>query len=748
MSNFAPYQARGQLAASEQHFTKPANLHYDNSGERALARENANMSAVIVKGYNDWKEQYDSGKVMEANNEYNRMMSEGTAELMQRKQENALNIVDDYDKLHQKALEKVRKKYGQFINYGKAGQAFNLYTERDNNTRRGNMVKYQLAETEAYHETQFNNQLASCQQMAADGGYTDVSIDEGMNRADGFIAQRYAPYGKEMIEQQKRIFKGEIVSGALSLAMKMEDYPRMGQIALKYSDFLDPKTRVSVLSMMGKRQKDAHDFKQANDLWVQLGGENATLDDYRNYFKNMYSNKGDATTRFSHYDSRLGLTMPNGRNGCVEAFMRLTAPFFSFSEENKGEVNVGSVCRLAQNSSNASIERYRGGAIPEGCGIIYFSEGDDISNFDNAEHITMSDGSGGFYGNSSSAKDYEDENGNYVRGDGCIIHSDEQDIGGYQIGYIIRMDKQTMQEMTDLEAEEQAQKAWAVHQKKMTEIATTNNFLIKQGTNRMADLRNHGIMDEAQYQAIVNELAYQNGVVNNDVRISLETTMRTTLSVLGKEAEREARRASGTGGAGDGKKNSDPFFQSRLETLLRNGASREQCYRLIDEENPSGGKDLINFVDNYFAEKGKFAEKWSDYKDMIAADCGISKSDPSFDFLYSQATDYAYELVQQYRAEHGGREPTSEQKKNYILDGMIKTQVDTGERGWLGGTVYEESPLTPGEWFARGVYNDPAADYDSARGVYVVQTRKGTFTATKEQYQRIVDGEDADIVLS
>jgi len=79
---------------------------------------------------------------------------------------------------------------------------------------------------------------------------------------------------------------------------------------------------------------------------------------------------------------------------------------------------------------------------------------------------------------------------------------------------------------------------------------------------------------------------------------------------------------------------------------------------------------------------------------------------------------------------------------------MIKTQVDTGERGWLGGTVYEESPLTPGEWFARGVYNDPAADYDSARGVYVVQTRKGTFTATKEQYQRIVDGEDADIVLS
>jgi len=542
MANFAAYQSRGNLSAQEQHFTKPLGLSYDNPGERALAREGANMAGVFIKGYENLKEQYDSGKVMEANNEYNRLMSEGTAELMQKKQENALNVVQDYDKLHQKALDQVRKKFGAFINYGKAGQAFNIYTERDNNTRRNNMMKYQIAETEAYHETQFNNQLASCQQMAADGGYSDLSIDEGLNRAEGFIEARYAQYGKEMIEQQKRVFKGDIVSSALALAMKMEDYSRMGQLAVKYSDYLDPKTRVSVLSSLGKRQKDAHDFKQANDLWVKLGGENATLDDYRNYFSNLYANGGNATTRFSHYDSRLGLTMPDGRNGCVEAVVALTKPFAKLTADNSDVVNCGVLCRLAQNSDSAKIERYRGGKVNEGDVLVYFSEGDDISDFDNAEHVVMADGNGGYYGNSSSAKDYVDENGNEVRGDGCIIHSDDQEIGGYQIGYVIRMDKQTMQEMSDLEVEEQAQRAWAIHQKKMTEIRAANNVIISRAQDEMRDLMNHGVQDVDQYQAIVDKYAYTDGVVNNHVRIQLEKTVSAIERRNEKAAEQGARR--------------------------------------------------------------------------------------------------------------------------------------------------------------------------------------------------------------
>ena len=636
--NFASYQSRGQLEAPYQHYTKPANLQVDNSGQKMLARANAETANVIVAGFNNWREQYDQGKVMEANNEYNRLMSEGTAELMQKKQENALNVVEDYDKLHVKSLEKVRKKYGQFINYGKAGQAFTIYTERDNNTRREHMMKYQMAETDAYHETQFNNQLATCIQTAADGGYSDMSIDQGLNRAEGFIEARYGQYGKEMVEQQKRLFKGQIVADALSLSMKMEDYARMGQLAVRYSDYLDPKTRVSVLSMLGKRQKDAHDFRQANDLWTQLGGENATLDDYRNYFSNLYANSGNAATRFSHYDSRLGQTMPNGRNGCVEAFMRLTAPFFSFSEQNKGEVNVGRVCELAQNSSSASLERYRGGAIPEGCGIIYFSEGDDISDFGNAEHITMSDGNGGFYGNSSSAKDYEDENGNYVRGDGCIVHSDDQEIGGYQIGYVIRMDRQTMKEMSDLEVEEQAQKAWSLHQKRMTEIKAADNAIISRAHDEMQDLMNHGVDDADQYQAIINKYAYANGSVNNHVRIELEKTLAAVERRNERAAQQGARRQPS-------EKVNETDMELVRDEISMGRADAAAITRYCAERGITSATEinkLQKLLKDYKNNKGEWSIPYDDIKAYCDIDERMIEDKKSFNRTFKRVARFQY----------------------------------------------------------------------------------------------------------
>ena len=743
--NFDPYSSRGQLAAPAANFTKPAPLQYDNSGERALVKANAETGLVIAEGFNKWREQYDQGKVMEANNEYNRLMSEGTAELMQRKEEAALNIVQDYDKLHQKTMDKINKQYGQFIRFGKAAEAFNVYTGRDNNTRRQNMMKYQMAETDKFHETQYQNQLATCQQMAADGGFTDLSIDEACNRAEPLVRSRLANYGEEAVKQQMRAVKSEIVGQAFTFAVQSGDYARVGSLANKYGSMMDAKTRVTALSMLGKRQRNAHDLYVANDM-VAKYGTNATYEDIK---KSVESEKRNGNNFSKRAESYLGVTMDEGRNGCVENVVKVLSGCSTFGANNVNQRNVGNLYRAAlEENSGASVFRYNGQTLREGDIMVYVTPGDDISNPDNFEHVTMSDGNGGYYGNSSSARDYVDENGDYVRGNGCSVHADEQEIDGYEIAYVIRPDDIAAKEMSDLEIEEETNRRWKIYQEKVGRIHTVNNQLVKQGTLRMADLRNHGVMDEEQYQAVVNEFAFQGGVVNDEVRISLETNMRQTLSVLEKEAAREARQASGVGGASDGKKNSDPFFQSRIETLLRSGASREQCYKLIAEENPSGAKDLLNFVDKYFAEEGKFAEKWGDYKDIVAQDCGLSKNDPNFDFLYSQATDYAYELIQQYRAEHGGREPTAEQKKDYILDGMTKNQVDTGERGWFGGVVYEESPLTRGQWLARGVYNDPAADHDRNRGLYYVQTKNGMYTATEEQYQRIVAGEDADVVLS
>lgn len=684
------------------------------------------------------------GKTLEANAEYNRLMSEGTSALMQKKEGEALHITDEYDKLQKDVLADVRKRYGNYIGFGAGAEAFNAYTMRDDATRREHMVKYQMGETEKYQETQFNNQLAACQQFVMGGGGSDQAINEAFNRGIGLLQSRYANYGPEKIKEQERIFKGQLVSSALALAVGAGDYARMGEISSKYNDVLDAKTRVSVLSMLGKRQKEAHELAQANDLLAKFGN-NATREDIRQYVIDHSKNLGGLQGLFAKMESLCGVEMDNGRNGCVEYSMKALSQFCRFGADNAAQRNVGNLCRAAQaENSGASLLRYDGQRLRAGDIIVYATPGDDISNFDNLEHVTVSDGNGGYYGNSSGARDYEDENGNHVKGNGCGVHSDDQEIGGYEIAYIIRPDDLTAKEMTDLEIEERTDELWSQYEKKCQQQRTMENRLIEQGQLRQQDLINQGVDDPSAYDAIANEFGIIDGVVNDRVLITLQKEGGHLRNIQRKAAEREANRASG---GSSGRKNSDPFFQTKLEVLLRNGCSREQAYAMIDEQNPTDAKDAVNFVNHYFAGDGKFKESWDEYKDSVAAACGMRTQDVNFDFLYAQATDYAYELVMQYRDEHNGKEPTSAQKQEYVIEGMVKTQVDTGRRGILGGAIYEESPLTRGEWFARGVYNDPAADYDSERGVYYVQTRRGTFTATKEQYQRIVDGESADIVL-
>ena len=779
--NFASYQSRGQLEAPYQHYTKPANLQVDNSGEKMLAKANAETANVIVAGFNNWREQYDQGKVMEANNEYNRLMSEGTAELMQKKQENALNVVEDYDKLHQKSLEKVRKKYGQFINYGKAGQAFNIYTERDNNTRRQNMMKYQMAETDKFHETQYQNQLATCMDMVSADGYSDAAIDAACNRAAPLVMNRYANYGKEAIQQQMRAVQGQMVESALSYAVSMNDYSRMKDICEKYRSVINPGKLSNTLALVGKRQKEAKDLSFHQQMLADIG-PNATPEQVDAYVDNYYaqmksgaqgSGRLNNVPLMKQWDENwedIPFSQGTlGTSGCAPTSMAMELSWLLGRYVSPVEV-----ANYATNNGLVESDGVHGASfIPAvaqhfGVDMRQTSDKEEVINLLRQGIPVVAAHDPGMFTDNGHFLVYAgiDANGRVMINDpnGGVRHSDDatfsldeifnQESADYYVPDSVPNIQRGASNYSyddsfgELEIEEAKKNARKFMVEQQRKIETTNNILIKQGSTRMADLRNQGVMDEEQYQAIVDELAFQGGVVNNDVRIALETNMNSTLSVLDKEAAREARRASGVGGSGDGKRNSDPFFQSKLETLLRNGASREQCYKLIEEENPSGGKDLLSFVDKYFAGEGKFSETWGDYKTEVARDCGMSKNDPGFDFLYSQATDYAYELIMQYRDEHGGREPTSEQKKDYILDGMIKNQVDTGERGLFGGVVYEASPLTRGEWFARGVYNDPAADYDSARGVYIVQTRKGTFTATKEQYQRIVDGEDADVVLS
>ena len=101
------------------------------------------------------------------------------------------------------------------------------------------------------------------------------------------------------------------------------------------------------------------------------------------------------------YSAWAGQTMPSGSNGCVEAATRIGSYYSPFlaSENTKGVAGIETLC---SDAGDSNIVPFSSGALETGDVIIY----------DNRDHVVLFDGSGGYYGNSSSANDWQ----------GAVVH--------------------------------------------------------------------------------------------------------------------------------------------------------------------------------------------------------------------------------------------------------------------------------------------------------------------------------------
>lgn len=397
----------------------------------------------------EMKRKVTDGKVLEANSEYNRLMSEGTSALMQRKEGEALNITDDYDKLQKQVLGEVRKKYGSYIGFGPGAEVFNAYTQRDDATRRSGVVKYQQAQTDAYQETQYNNQLADCRNTALENGGTVESVAGALNRMDAVVDSRFREYGGEKLTEQKRIASGLIVGDAVNMAINNGDFAKAEALLSTYKGVLPTNAYIDARSKLHKQQEVRREYIAVDDIAAQCRDANGKID--LNRGRAMIEGicgkdavRGGLSDSGEYWDSFIGKETPYGRNGCVYAGVTMTAPYFRFAAEHKNETNVGNLFLAAkEEGSGAHVEKYNGQKANRGDIFVYVQPGDDASVPGNLEHIMVSDGMGGTYGNSSSAADSVDADGNEVRGNGYIVHRETEDVDGLERAYIIRMDDRT-----------------------------------------------------------------------------------------------------------------------------------------------------------------------------------------------------------------------------------------------------------------------------------------------------------------
>jgi len=397
----------------------------------------------------EMQQKVTDGKVLEANAEYNRLMSEGTALLMQKKEGEALNITDDYDRLQKDVLADVKQRYGGYIGFGAGQEAFNAYTMRDDATRRSGVVKYQQAQTDAYQETQYNNQLADCRNTALEGGGTIESVTAALNRMDAVVDSRFQEYGGEKLTEQKRIAAGLIVGDAVSMAINNGDFAKAEALLSTYKGVLPTNAYIDARSKLHKQQEIRREYIAVDDIAAKCRDVNGKIDLARGraMIESLYGKdavRGNLSDSGEYWDSFLGVETPYGRNGCVYAGVTLTAPYFRFAAEHKNETNVGNLYLAAkEEGSGAHVEKYNGQKANRGDLLVYVQPGDDASVPGNLEHVMVSDGMGGTYGNSSSAADSVDDEGNEVRGNGYIVHNPSEDVGNLEIAYIIRQDDAT-----------------------------------------------------------------------------------------------------------------------------------------------------------------------------------------------------------------------------------------------------------------------------------------------------------------
>lgn len=118
----------------------------------------------------------------------------------------------------------------------------------------------------------------------------------------------------------------------------------------------------------------------------------------------------------SYADGFLGQTMKNGTNGCAEAVGLMGAGNSQFlaNEYNNGQYSVPGMVSDAQKAGIPIIPYQAGAANPN-----------DVIVYGDNDHVVLSDGNGGYYGNSSSQNQ--------------IVHgSDATQMGGLQPTAIIK----------------------------------------------------------------------------------------------------------------------------------------------------------------------------------------------------------------------------------------------------------------------------------------------------------------------
>lgn len=656
--DFSPFQNKEGVGSPAAQISR---VQYSNQGEQALVQAQGETANVLTKGFTAMKDQVEQTQALAANNMYNKLMSEGTSELMQKKEEGALNLTDDYDKLQKKTMDTVFAKYRGVLRYGTGARAFNEFTERDNVTRRANVMRYQQEQLEAYKNTQYKNAVDVCLDNVIEYGGNDAAVDMAINRGEALARGMYSAYGEERVKHEVDVIARQAVGQAMSLAMQTADFKRMDEISNKYGKYMDPNQRTAALGAVRKHAQQEMTFNEAQKAIKELGIE-ASRDAVKAWVqKNHRGSAPNLDGLHSFYDQtkdatyQLGAPL-NGADGTYDCG--------SWVMQAAGLYGLKLTNRCADMQYVQMKEEGRA-----------FSDPKDLRDGD-LVFWTKTGGEEGQYGIAHV--------GIYNGKTGRVMQSGLSGVAEIDVDYypVVGFGRGVMETPpSEMEIEEQTDKIFGVVQKQLAVRDREDNRLFEQGQMAIMQLQNDGQYHSvAEYQSVITSIAGDNP------RVSVKLLNSAMKAGQADQARAEAtanRRAAAEAVA---LKISGPEYKYQLINALQTGKiSINDAYDTIignpHMEN-SMRKELLDVIDDYKTGKGAFKYDWGSIKQAVKTGLG-GYENGMFDSNFAVAQDSTGYLIREYQKDHNGEMPSQQ----WIIEkmaGEMAPMTISGSGGFFG----------------------------------------------------------------
>lgn len=721
--DFSPFQNKEGVGAPAAQI---ARVQYSNPGAQALAQAQGETGVVIAKGAVALKDQVEQTQALAANNMYNKLMSEGTFELMQKKEEGALNITEDYDKLQKKTMDVVFAKYKGVLRYGAGAREFNEFTERDNVTRRTNVMRYQQEQLEAYKNTQYKNAVDVCLDNVLEYGGNDAAIDMAINRGEALAHGMYGAYGEERVKNETEMIARQAVGQAMSLAMQTADFKRMDEISNKYGKYMDPNQRTAALGAVRKHAQQEMEFNEAQTAMKELGIE-ASRDAVKEWVKKNH--RGSAPnldglhafyeqTKGAEYQLGAPLNGANGKYDCG-SWVRQATELYG--------LNLSSRCADDQYVELKGMGRA-------------FSDPKDLRDGD-LVFWTKTGGEEGQYGISHV--------GIYNGKTGKVMQAGNHGVAEIDVDYypVVGFGRGVMETPpTEMEIEEQTDKIFGGIQKQLAIRDREDDRLYNQTLNAMMDLQSDGAFHTVgEYQAIATSIAGDNPRVISKAMDHALKMGRSDQAYADQQQEKEERRKLRAMQAQTLGEFNFYLYKEDFARKLQNGTMKDNDVLEYLTINPQltekQKKDLLDMSKDYRNGEGLFAYDLNAVKGAVKNRFpGMNTGD--FDASYAIAQNSVNQRIRDYRLKNDGQEPTQAQVITWATEDITAESYSSG--GFFGGTSVE---FNRAQLYDRGI----ESLVKKPDGTYLVTLTngRGAFTKQAEEVTKgLADGKNGyDIVF-